>query len=250
MIEFGKTLREAREAKGYTFTQVAEMTHLKSSTIEQLEKEDFSSIAAPIYGRGFVKLYCEAVGIDPKPLITEFMAIMNGEHDITIRERPAAAEPAPAPEPESKPAPAPAPEHMSEPDLFSEPKELPIPVAPVPPPPPPLAETLSEPPHQQRQTITRYAAPMRENDAPSYANPAFNLRLAILAGCALALLAVIFFGVRALYRATRADTSASSESSAVTKPHAVAEPAAVTAKTVTEAAPRARQQDIPSLYID
>ena len=70
MIEFGKTLRMAREAKGLTPGQVAERTHMIVQTVEGLEREDFSKIVAPIYGRGFVKLYCEAVGLEPKPLVT------------------------------------------------------------------------------------------------------------------------------------------------------------------------------------
>ena len=88
---FGQILREARETKGYTVSQLAEMTHLKSSVVEGLENEDFSMIAAPIYGRGFVKLYCEAVGLDPKPLVAEFMEILNGNREPRIKERPAAA---------------------------------------------------------------------------------------------------------------------------------------------------------------
>ena len=126
MIEFGKTLRSAREAKGYTVSQIAEMTHLKSSAVEGLENEDFSMIAAPIYGRGFVKLYCEAVGLEPKPLVDEFMAIMNGEHEIAIKERPVTE--SPVTEPQPSPAPAPAPE---EPDLFRQdpiPPSAPTPV--------------------------------------------------------------------------------------------------------------------------
>ena len=78
MIEFGKTLRLAREAKGYTVSQLAEMTRMIHQTIEDLENENFTRIAAPIYGRGFVKLYCEAVGLDPKPMIAEFMEIFSG----------------------------------------------------------------------------------------------------------------------------------------------------------------------------
>ena len=70
MIEFGATLRAAREAKGYTIAQIAEATHMAPSTVEDLEKEDFSRIAAPIYGRGFVKLYCETVGLDTKQFVT------------------------------------------------------------------------------------------------------------------------------------------------------------------------------------
>ena len=75
MIEFGKTLRSAREAKGLTAGQVAEQTHMMIQTVEGLEKEDFSRIVAPIYGRGFVKLYCESVGLDPKPIVEAFMEI-------------------------------------------------------------------------------------------------------------------------------------------------------------------------------
>ena len=74
MIEFGKTLRTAREAKGLTTAQVAEATHMMPQVVEGLEKEDFSRIVAPIYGRGFVRLYCEAVGIDSQPLLDTFMA--------------------------------------------------------------------------------------------------------------------------------------------------------------------------------
>ena len=64
MIEFGKTLRAAREAKGYTVSQLAEATRLMHQVVEDLENENFTRIPAPIYGRGFVKLYCEAVGLD------------------------------------------------------------------------------------------------------------------------------------------------------------------------------------------
>lgn len=97
MIEFGETLRKTREAKGLTLSEVAQKTHMLVQQVEALEKEDFSKIAAPIYGRGFVKLYCEAVGIeDYKPLVDEFMDIYSGNKPPTIRMRNAI----PAPEPE------------------------------------------------------------------------------------------------------------------------------------------------------
>lgn len=92
MIEFGKTLRAHREAKGLTTSEVAQKTHILVQQVEALEKEDFSKIAAPIYGRGFVKLYCEAVGIaDYKPLVDEFMDIYSGNRPPTIRMKTVAA---------------------------------------------------------------------------------------------------------------------------------------------------------------
>ena len=92
MIEFGKTLRTAREAKGLTTAQVAEATHMMPQVVEGLEKEDFSRIVAPIYGRGFVRLYCEAVGIDSQPLLDTFMALYSGTHKSAQPERPPAPE--------------------------------------------------------------------------------------------------------------------------------------------------------------
>ena len=121
-MEFGKSLREAREAKGYTVTQIAEATHIMPSVVEGLEKEDFSRIAAPIYGRGFVKLYCEAVGLEAKPFIDEFMEIMNGNRDVSIKERPVAAS---APAQEAVPPSPPPPPPAAERDLFTQEPEAP-----------------------------------------------------------------------------------------------------------------------------
>ena len=75
MTEFGKTLREAREAKGYTVSQLADITRVMRQIIEDMEEERFTRIAAPIYGRGFVKLCCEALGIDPKPMVAAYMEL-------------------------------------------------------------------------------------------------------------------------------------------------------------------------------
>ena len=243
MIEFGKTLRSAREAKGYTVSQIAEMTHLKSTAVEGLENEDFSMIAAPIYGRGFVKLYCEAVGLEPKPLVDEFMAIMNGEREIAIKERPVTESPVAAePPPPPPPVPTPAPE---EPDLF---RQDPIPpsepIAPVPPPPTSVIPPASK---ESEPAFSRFAAPMREYMAPdrlSFINP----RIIILAVAGLALLVLLVFGIRALYCATSSDHAAEAQESAEAETPAT--PKTVpTAAAKANAAPRT-QQKIPSLYID
>ncbi len=85
MATLGEKLRNARLEKNVTQSKAAEDTRIKFQIIEGLEKDDFSRIAAPIYGRGFVKLYAEYLGLDPAPLVAEYMAKMN----------PAQAEPEP-----------------------------------------------------------------------------------------------------------------------------------------------------------
>ena len=231
-MEFGKSLREAREAKGYTVSQIAEMTHLKTAAVEGLEREDFSMIAAPIYGRGFVKLYCEAVGLEAKPFVDEFMEIMNGNREVTIRERPV-PEPAPVaePEPPVTPPPLPVPEPAAERDLFTQ-----EPAVAEQPAPAPAAEPL--PATEAKADISRYASPFRTAERPPVAFPVLPWRLILLGVAALAFLAILVCGIRALYRATSADTT-SAEPVVESAPAEAAKPVA-----------RTRQQSIPALYID
>lgn len=137
MIEFGKSLKAAREAKGLTVAQLVELTHLAPTTIGELESEDFSRIAAPIYGRGFVKLYCEAVGLEPKPFVAEFMDIFSGNHDTGIKERQVAPvtpePPSDSVETASAPAEADSSPVQTVSDFNPPPEELPPVVGQVPP---------------------------------------------------------------------------------------------------------------------
>jgi len=72
-MAIGKTLQDARLRKKMTTSQVAAATRIKIQLIEGIERDDFSKVSAPIYGKGFIKLYAECVGLDPKPLIDEYM---------------------------------------------------------------------------------------------------------------------------------------------------------------------------------
>ena len=239
-MEFGKSLREAREAKGYTATQIAEMTHMLASIVEELEKEDFSRIAAPIYGRGFVKLYCEAVGLEAKPFVDEFMEIMNGNRDIPIRERPVAPpvqvqDAVPPADP--PPPPPPAPER----DLFTqEPETHAPPLAAEPPP-------VSDPLHAAapQADISRYASPFRAEEPPPPSLPVLPWRIILLGVAGLTILAILICGIRALYCATSAEPAA--ETAAEIAEKAAAKPVP---QSAAKPATRARQQDIPALYID
>ena len=239
-MEFGKSLREAREAKGYTVSQIAEVTHLKAAVVEGLEREDFSMIAAPIYGRGFVKLYCEAVGLEAKPFVDEFMEIMNGNRDVAIRERPVAA---PAPVQDDVPPPAPPlPPSAAERDLFTQ--------EPAKHEPPPVAEPIPaaepRPSGKPQADISRYASSFRTEETTVRSFPVLPWRLILLATAGLAILAILICGIRALYCATSSAKPASEPVAEVAEEPAP-EPAA---QPATKVATRTRLQDIPALYID
>ena len=181
---FGQTLREAREARGYTIEQLAEATHIMARTIKGLEDEDFSSIVAPIYGRGFVKICCQTLGLDPKPMIDEFMAIYSGE-------KPAAAKPLETP----KPAPEPKPD---------EPSPVIPPAAEAPPTKPPIGDLFNQQPEPERPSTSRYA-PLRPQDdyndgRRTFSIPVIPWRLVILIVGAIVVIWALVSGCLAIFR--------------------------------------------------
>ena len=226
MIEFGKELRAAREAKGYSIAQVAEMTKMLPSIVEGLECENFTRIVAPIYGRGFVKLYCQTVGLEPKIYVDEFMDIMNGKRDDQIRERPVASAPRLEEPPPSEPQEVPPgePAHAT----------------------PAAADFLNSPAPESDDAFSRYATPIRQAH-PEIASVRV-WRIAILAALALGFLWLIILGFRALYSAT--GSPAANRSSEATQP-GQAVTASAPAKSASDSANANRTpQKIPSLYLD
>ncbi len=75
MATIGQVLKAAREQKGVTASQAAAATRMKVQVVEALERDDYSRIAAPMYVRGFLKLYGEYLGLEPAPLIQEYMEL-------------------------------------------------------------------------------------------------------------------------------------------------------------------------------
>lgn len=238
MMEFGKTLRTAREAKGLTTGQIAERTHMMVQVVEGLENEDFSKIVAPIYGRGFVKLYCETVGLEPKPLVDAFMEIYSGGRGKSAApHEPAKPEQRPveptAPEPPPKPiAPPPKPVAPEPPQRVQETIDFGA---------PPAAETP-----RQQPTTSRYAAPMPIDDG--FSMPAVNWRMVALGAAAVAIVVLALLGVRALYRVTM--TAPEEETTEVADP--APDPAPAPTDAPAPAKPPVDRKPLPlkPFYID
>lgn len=275
MIEFGKTLRAAREAKGLSIAQIAEATRMLTRVVENLENENFSDLPAPIYGRGFVKLYCEQVGLDPKPMVAEFMEIYNGARDIGIKEKPVApaapetapVPPARAPQPPAPEPPAPEPlaadplshaytrrgeqESVPQPDLFSSQSGQAYRTAR--PSPAPAQESPAGPQTQSPASsrFSRYASPVSDRyDAPSafkWPSPAV-WRTGVLVLAAIALIWALIAGICALYRATTGNEDPISDTTAAALTTSeTAEPTAATAAAADNAT--RKPVAIPPLYL-
>ncbi len=73
MESLGHTLKSTREQKRISASDAARSTRIKVQHIEAIERDDFSQIAAPAYAKGFIKIYAEYLGLDPEPLIKEYL---------------------------------------------------------------------------------------------------------------------------------------------------------------------------------
>lgn len=79
MAIIGQSLRLAREKKGIDLSRAAAQTHILLKHLEMMERDDFSRMPAPMYAKGFIRIYAEFLGIDPAPLIQEYIEVHLGE---------------------------------------------------------------------------------------------------------------------------------------------------------------------------
>jgi len=73
MIDFGGTLRQARERRGISLRQIAASTKISVAALEALERNDVSKLPGGIFSRAFVRSYAVEVGLDPDETVREFL---------------------------------------------------------------------------------------------------------------------------------------------------------------------------------
>jgi len=74
MESIGQILKAARERRQMTISDVVAATKMTSTFVHAIEADNFGTLVAPIYARGFIKLYAECVRMDPAPLLKQFGA--------------------------------------------------------------------------------------------------------------------------------------------------------------------------------
>jgi cytoskeletal protein RodZ len=70
--DLGRRLRQARERRGLSLSQVAASTKISLAILEALEKDDLRKLPAGFFGRAFVRSFAEAVGLDPDEAVESF----------------------------------------------------------------------------------------------------------------------------------------------------------------------------------
>jgi len=82
MFEIGPALREARERKQLSYSQVEQDTKIRTRYVRALEDEEFAILPGPTYTKGFLKVYADYLGMDGQLFVDEF----NSRHHDPRRE--------------------------------------------------------------------------------------------------------------------------------------------------------------------
>ena len=91
MFEIGNSLREARARQGLDVAQVELATKIRGKYIRALEEEQFDSLPAEPYVKGFLRTYADFLGLDGQLYVDEYDSrfVADGLVDTPVRmERP------------------------------------------------------------------------------------------------------------------------------------------------------------------
>ena len=68
----GETLRQAREHKGWSTSQVAGQLNLTENSLRHLEQGNFDQLPGHTFARGYVRAYAKLLGMDQAQMVTAF----------------------------------------------------------------------------------------------------------------------------------------------------------------------------------
>ena len=71
----GARLRAHREQQQVALSAISGDTKIKLSILEGLERDDVSQWPAGLFRRAYVRAYARAIGLDPEPLVREFLEV-------------------------------------------------------------------------------------------------------------------------------------------------------------------------------
>ena len=81
---FGARLRRVREHRRISIASIAESTKILGALLEGVENDDVSRWPTGLYRRAFMRAYATAIGLDPEPIVREFIARFPDPEDAPV----------------------------------------------------------------------------------------------------------------------------------------------------------------------
>ena len=72
MISLGEQLRIARRTTKKSLEDVSNDTNISKRYLEALEEDNYDIFPGQVYVRGFLSVYAECVGLDPKAIVEQY----------------------------------------------------------------------------------------------------------------------------------------------------------------------------------
>ncbi|HMJ07515.1 MAG TPA: helix-turn-helix domain-containing protein [Pyrinomonadaceae bacterium] len=72
----GEKMRQAREERGISISEVAEQTRISPLYLESIEKDDYKPLPGGIFNKGFLKSYARYIGYDEHEALQEYSTIV------------------------------------------------------------------------------------------------------------------------------------------------------------------------------
>lgn len=87
METLGGWFQQARERQGFSLEQIAAKTRIPQRHLQALEEEDFASLPAKVFTKGFVRSYARALGLDEDEALQLFLTSSSNFYDRTQEEQ-------------------------------------------------------------------------------------------------------------------------------------------------------------------
>lgn len=70
----GQFLKNARDTQGYDVDTICTETRISRSNLQAMESDDYDSLPADAFAKGFYNIYAKVLGLDPEEIIARFLA--------------------------------------------------------------------------------------------------------------------------------------------------------------------------------
>ena len=87
-LTLGEKLRQAREERGISISEVAEQTRIAPHYLDLIENDDYRTLPGGIFNKGFVKSYAKYVGIDEQEALQDYSRLIAGQEGGGLSEEP------------------------------------------------------------------------------------------------------------------------------------------------------------------
>jgi cytoskeletal protein RodZ len=75
-LSLGEKLRQAREDKGLTLSEVSEHTRISPLYLQSIENDDYKILPGGIFNKGFVKSYAKFVGVNEQEALNDYSNLL------------------------------------------------------------------------------------------------------------------------------------------------------------------------------